>query len=345
VPSNVTALPLSSNQIYVAWAASTVGPVGLSNYIIYRNSIAITNTTALGYLDTSLVPSSSYCYAIAADDNFGNISAPSAPVCTLTLGTTTAPTILNQPSNATNVVGSVAVFSATTYGSPVPNCQWQHNGMNLSDGARIIGSGTAYLSILSVQTNDAGFYQIVVSNVAGSVTSTPVMLTVTMPVAPPVLAFSRVATQLTLNWSGTFQLQSCTNLSNPNWVNTGVSTPPFVTSLSQESVFFRLAGGNFNCITPPSGLVAWWPGDGNANDIIGTNNGTLEGGVTFTSGEVGQAFLLNGVNGYIEAPQNTLWAFGTNDFSIELWANFATNQSATLICDTEGGGENPDLLT
>ena len=22
-----------------------------------------------------------------------------------------------------------------------------------------------------------------------------------------------------------------------------------------------------NCVTPPSGLVSWWPGDGNANDI------------------------------------------------------------------------------
>jgi len=29
------------------------------------------------------------------------------------------------------------------------------------------------------------------------------------------------------------------------------------------------------CISPPSGLVGWWPGDGNANDIIGGNNGTL----------------------------------------------------------------------
>ena len=29
------------------------------------------------------------------------------------------------------------------------------------------------------------------------------------------------------------------------------------------------------CDPAPSGLVDWWPGEGNANDIVGTNNGTL----------------------------------------------------------------------
>ena len=34
------------------------------------------------------------------------------------------------------------------------------------------------------------------------------------------------------------------------------------------------------CFPAPAGLVGWWPGDGNANDIASTNNGTLEGGAT-----------------------------------------------------------------
>jgi hypothetical protein len=29
------------------------------------------------------------------------------------------------------------------------------------------------------------------------------------------------------------------------------------------------------CDPPPSGIVAWWPGEGNANDLVGSNNGTL----------------------------------------------------------------------
>ena len=48
------------------------------------------------------------------------------------------------------------------------------------------------------------------------------------------------------------------------------------------------------CAQPPAGLVSWWPGDGNAQDIIGPNDGTLQGGATFAPGVVGEAFKLNG---------------------------------------------------
>ena len=47
------------------------------------------------------------------------------------------------------------------------------------------------------------------------------------------------------------------------------------------------------------GLVAWWPGDDNADDIVGGNHGTLEGGTTFAPGIVGQAFSLDGTGDYI----------------------------------------------
>jgi hypothetical protein len=53
------------------------------------------------------------------------------------------------------------------------------------------------------------------------------------------------------------------------------------------------------CVAPPSGLLAWWPGDGHSLDIIGGNNGQLVGGVAFAPGKVGQAFSLDGVSGYV----------------------------------------------
>ncbi len=55
------------------------------------------------------------------------------------------------------------------------------------------------------------------------------------------------------------------------------------------------------CTPPPSGLVAWYPGDGNAVDIQGGNNGSLQGGATFATGYVGQAFSLNGTSAYVQA--------------------------------------------
>ena len=39
-----------------------------------------------------------------------------------------------------------------------------------------------------------------------------------------------------------------------------------------------------SCVQPPDGLVSWWPGDGNANDIQDSNYGTLQNGATFAPG-------------------------------------------------------------
>jgi hypothetical protein len=74
-----------------------------------------------------------------------------------------------------------------------------------------------------------------------------------------------------------------------------------------------------DCVTPPAGLVAWWPGEGNADDIAGTNNGTLEGGVTFTNGEVGQAFSFDGVSGFITNAMPGLTNI-RSFYTMEFWA-------------------------
>lgn len=46
-----------------------------------------------------------------------------------------------------------------------------------------------------------------------------------------------------------------------------------------------------SCTELPSGIVAWWPAEGNANEIIGAGQSSLEDGMTFTNGVVGQAFF------------------------------------------------------
>ena len=53
-------------------------------------------------------------------------------------------------------------------------------------------------------------------------------------------------------------------------------------------------------IQPPAGAVSSWPGDGNTDDIVGGNHGTLRGGATFAPGKVGQAFSFDGVDDYVE---------------------------------------------
>ncbi|MEP7346154.1 MAG: PKD domain-containing protein [Gemmatimonadaceae bacterium] len=50
------------------------------------------------------------------------------------------------------------------------------------------------------------------------------------------------------------------------------------------------------CPAPPTGIVSWWRGDGNAVDSKGGNPGTLVNGTAFSVGKVGGTFRLDGVD-------------------------------------------------
>ena len=74
------------------------------------------------------------------------------------------------------------------------------------------------------------------------------------------------------------------------------------------------------CVEAPSGLEHWWTADGNAFDIIGGEHGTLVGGAIFGSGEVGQAFDLDGTDDQVVVPNDPTAAFNfTGAFTIDAW--------------------------
>ena len=60
-----------------------------------------------------------------------------------------------------------------------------------------------------------------------------------------------------------------------------------------------------------SGIVSWWKGEGNANDSVGTNNG-IASNITYTNGEVGQAFVFNGSSSQVRIPASANLNVGTN---------------------------------
>ena len=74
----------------------------------------------------------------------------------------------------------------------------------------------------------------------------------------------------------------------------GSEVEDLVTGLS-NAVGIALQTGLPNsdtCIAPPPDIVSWWPGDGDALDIINANDGELRDGVTFIPGRVGPAFTF-----------------------------------------------------
>jgi alpha-tubulin suppressor-like RCC1 family protein len=75
------------------------------------------------------------------------------------------------------------------------------------------------------------------------------------------------------------------------------------------------------CTPAPSELVAWWKAEGNVLDSVGTNNGSVTiGNITYTNGEVGQAFNFDGGANRITVPDAPQLDFGAGqDFSIDAW--------------------------
>jgi hypothetical protein len=97
------------------------------------------------------------------------------------------------------------------------------------------------------------------------------------------------------------------------------------------------ATGTSTSIPELAGIISWWPGDGNANDIVGGNDGTLHGGVTFAPGEVGQAFSFNGTSAYVSIPFAPNLALHT--FTVQAWVNPAATAGDLGILGTRFGGE------
>ena len=70
-------------------------------------------------------------------------------------------------------------------------------------------------------------------------------------------------------------------------------------------------------------LFAAYNGESNANDSFGSNNGTAQGGLTYTAGKIGNAFTFNGSNSYVALPTNSLSSL-TGDLSISCWVNLTS---------------------
>jgi hypothetical protein len=87
-----------------------------------------------------------------------------------------APSLSSQPANQTATLGSSVVFSVAAGGSPPLSYQWEYMGND------IIGATNSSLTLTNVQFGQQGPYNVVVTNVAGSVTSNAV-LTVVFPPA------------------------------------------------------------------------------------------------------------------------------------------------------------------
>jgi hypothetical protein len=128
----------------------------------------------------------------------------------------------------------------------------------------------------------------------------------------------------------TFTVTVTDNSSTPQTLDTGTGT---ITNDDAASI----------CVPAPPNQVAWYRGENNANDSVGTNNGT-NNGVTFSPGKVGQAFTFNGTTTQNIAVPDSISLNATTG-TWEFWfKNAQAGNRPGIVGKTDNGNQNGILF-
>ena len=241
----------------------------------------------------------------AADSGLAQHMAVMKDFLIPTGGTTTTnpPVITAQPQSQGIATGNSVTFSVGVTGTAPLSYQWLFNGTNIS------GATTNPLTLANVQLTNAGNYSVIITNIAGSVTSSVAVLTVsnappaisTQPQSQSVLAGQTATFSVTA--SGTLPLNYQWRLGGTNL--SGATTNPFVLANVQPTnagnysvVITNVAGSvtssvaaltilvtnpvafvqwNFNSVTPDAAVAT-----GTSSPSLGTGTASLVGGATAT---------------------------------------------------------------
>ena len=99
-------------------------------------------------------------------------------------GTSTPPVMALQPTNRTVIAPATVSLNAVAIGSTNLFYQWLFNGSPLPNGGVVSGATTTNLTLTSAGAAQSGAYTVVVTNLAGSVTSLVAQLSV---IAAPII--------------------------------------------------------------------------------------------------------------------------------------------------------------
>ncbi len=179
------------------------------NYYWQKNGVTIAGATNASYTITTTTLASAATYTCLVS-NFVGTATSTGAVLTVYY----APIITVQPTNQTISFGSDFTVSVTANGNPALAYQWRTNG------TAIPGATVTDYTITRVQTGNAVAYDVVITNMIGSVTSSVANVQVIIPLQG--FAGKTASNGLSLQLIGApnypYILQSATNLTPPvNW--------------------------------------------------------------------------------------------------------------------------------
>lgn len=148
------------------------GPLAYQWFFNATNALPGATNLSLSLLNAQTTNAGAYTVHVANE-----VGVATSAVATLTV--LRPPAIIQQPTNLTVVVGSPAVFAVSATGDVPLGYHWFFNQTN-----PLAAASEPTLALPAVQPSAAGGYSVMISNLAGSVTSTLATLTV---ITPPVI--------------------------------------------------------------------------------------------------------------------------------------------------------------
>ena len=177
-----------TNQTVVAGNNATIGATVTGTAPALRwleNGTPISGATSNPLILTSVqYAQNGYIYSLVASNSAGVVTN------SMTLSVIVTPSISVQPVSVTVSNGQPASFSVTASGVPAPVYQWRRNGAAIPNA-----TNTTY-ALGSVTLAETGNYTVLVTNVAGSVTSSNATLAVYSTMGVTTLAPSNNASGL-----------------------------------------------------------------------------------------------------------------------------------------------------
>ena len=162
------------------------------------NGVDIGTATNASHVTAATVLSDSgKVYSVAISNSLGVVTSLNATLSVVLM----APTISVQPANQAVTAGQTASFSVTASGTAPLYYQWRTNGISLS------GATASSYTTPATATNDSGtLYSVVVSNAAGSVTSSNALLTVTVSLVAPAITSQPTNQTVTAGQTASFSV-------------------------------------------------------------------------------------------------------------------------------------------
>jgi len=166
----ITSQPQSVTNLAGTTAAFSIAVTATSPFAyqwLLNSTIPLSSATNADLILTNVQSFNTGGYSVVVTNSEGSVTSVVAMLTVLT-----PPKIAKQPTNQTASLFADATFRLTATGD-APFYQWRFNDADL------IGKTNTTLTVTNVQRADGGNYNVVVTNLSGSVTSQVATLTVT----------------------------------------------------------------------------------------------------------------------------------------------------------------------